>query len=265
MINITCIENNLYKDGSHLSYIILQPLNLGHGLSIGNSIRRTLLSEISGSAIKGVRINNIQSEFTETVGVKEDTVEILLNLKQVIIKQNFHQNFKKKVITGFLQVQGPIVVTAGMFKLPKNKVQILNPNQYICSVLTPTELFIEIDIDSGKGYSLVNYTNRYIKRKKFSDDKGSTLLIDAIFNPVKLVNYKIKLIYDSKGNLKEALHLEIFTNGSLTPYRSLLEAIKILLNVFVSLLAYSNLLKLNISINKNIQKDILNNSLEKEI
>lgn len=265
MINITCIENKVYKDGSQFSYMVLEPLNLGHGLSIGNSIRRTLLSDISGSAIKGVRINNIQSEFAEIVGIKEDTVEILLNLKQVVIKQNFHENVKKKIITGFLHVQGPIVVTAGMFKLPKNQIQILNPSQYICSVLTPTELFIEIDIDKGQGYSIINYNNRYIRRKKFINEKGSTLLIDAIFNPVKSVNYKIKLIYDSKGTIKEALHFEILTNGGSTPYRAVLESIKVLLNVFTSLLSYSNLLKLNISMKKNIKENILNNSLENEI
>jgi DNA-directed RNA polymerase subunit alpha len=261
MINITSIENKIYNDGSHFSYIIIEPLNLGHGISVGNSLRRTLLSDISGSAIKGVRINNVKSEFTEVVGVKEDTLEILLNLKEIVVKQNFHGNLRKSIITGFLQIQGPIVVTAGMFKLPKDKIQILNPNQYICSILTPTELFIEIDIDRGKGYSLINYSNRYIRRKKFNNEKGSTLLMDAIFNPIKVINYKTKLVYDSKGNIKEALHFEMLTNGALTPYRALLEASKILLNVFISLLAYSNLLKLNININQIIKEDIFTENI----
>lgn len=255
MININCIENKIHTDGSQFSYFIIQPLDIGNGLTLGNALRRSLLNDIYGSAIEGVRINNIKSEFTEIPGVKEDTLAVLMNIREIILKKNIIENLLEKKVSGFLHVHGPKVITAGMFNLPKNKIQILNPHQYICSILTPTELYIEIDIKTEKGYSIKNYNERYTRKKKFYFTKGSTLLLDTIFNPVKLANYKVKLIYDSNGNIKESLHLEILTNGTMTPYRAFLEANKILLNIVLPIFNTTNFLKLNSTIFKNYKEN----------
>lgn len=245
MVEITCVDEKIEQDGTHSSYFVIQPLELGHGITIGNALRRVLLADLYGSAIAGVRINNLKHEFSNISGVKEEPLEIVMNLKEIVFKKNFQTQFSKKRIRSFLHVKGPSVVTSGMFQLPKNQIKILNPKQYICSILTPSELYLEIDIDTDKGYRLVNYDETYLRRKKFADTKGGTILIDALFSPIKQANYKIKLIHDAFGNLKESLHYEIVTTGSISPYRALLEGNKILLNLFVPLLTANEFLNIN--------------------
>merc|ERR1711871_270654 len=215
------------------------------------------LSDLTGFSITGVRINDLKHEFSIVEGLREDILEILLNLKEVvfntsfIVKQKVPEKQKENKplnIRGFLQVKGPIIVTAGMFKLPKKHFKILNPNQYICAIVDDSELYMEIDIESGKGYKLTEEIRKKGEERKFSITKPSTLLIDAIFMPVKQVNYKIKMIHDSKGNIKESLILEILTNGSITPRRSLQESLKILMNLFYPLFVTENFIKVSSSL-----------------
>jgi DNA-directed RNA polymerase subunit alpha len=141
-----------------------------------------------------------------------------------------------------------------MFKLPKNHFKILNPNQYICTIVDDSELYMEIDIESGKGYKLTEELRRKGDERRFSITKPSTLLIDAIFMPVKRVNYKIKMIHDSKGNIKESLTIEIVTNGSITPRRSIHEALKILMNLFYPLFITENFLKVSTQLTQSLVK-----------
>jgi DNA-directed RNA polymerase subunit alpha len=151
---------------------------------------------------------------------------------------------------GYLNVKGPIIVTAGMFKLPKNLLKILNPNQYICTITDTSEFYLEIDIEKGKGYRLSDETRKKRVKEKIFNSKPTTILVDALFMPVKKVNYKIKLIHDTKGNIKESLMLEVYTNGSITPKRSLQEALKILMSLFYPLLITPNFLKISSEISK---------------
>ena len=197
-------------------------------------------------------------------------MEVLLNLKEVVfntsfaIKEEIETNLKNGRslnIRGFLQVKGPVVVTAGMFKLPKKHFKVLNPNQYICTIVDDSELYMEIDIQSGKGYLLTDEIQKKGEERKFSITKPSTLLIDAIFMPVKQVNYKIKMIHDSKGNIKESLILEILTNGSITPRRSLQESLKILMNLFILCLLQRISLKISSSLSPILLKKELNNKI----
>jgi DNA-directed RNA polymerase subunit alpha len=258
MVKINCVEEKIEQDGTHSSYFVIQPLEIGHGITIGNTLRRVLLADLYGSAIVGVRINDLKHEFSNIPGVKEEPLEIVMNLKEIIFKKNFQSQFSKKRIRSFLHVKGPIVVTAGMFQLPKNQIKILNPKQYICSILTPSELYLEIDIDTDKGFRLVNYEDTYLRRKKFADTKGGTILIDALFSPIKQANYKIKLIHDALGNLKESLHFEIVTNGTISPYRALLEGNKVLLNLFIPFLTTNEFLNVNetfIPFSNDLQKE----------
>jgi DNA-directed RNA polymerase subunit alpha len=237
MSTINCIETYIEKDFQHYGCFIIEPLNIGQGITLGNSLRRTLLSDLQGYAITGARINNLKHEFALVEGLREDILEILLNLKEIIFKNisSPEINNSGKIFKGFLNVKGPIIVTAGMFQLPKEVLSIVNPNQYICTIVNSSEFYLEIDIENGKGYKLVEENRKEKTEKVGSYIKPSTLFVDAIFMPIKKVNYKIKLIHDSKGNIKESLSIEIVTNGSITPKRSIYEALKIIIHLFSSL------------------------------
>ena len=252
MNKLACIENYIDKNKNHYGCFIIEPLELGQGITLGNTLRRTLLSDLTGFAVTGVRINNLKHEFSIVEGLREDILEILLNLKEVILKGSFSSKEKttRLVTKGFLNVKGPLIVTAGMFKLPKNMFKIINPNQYICTIIDDSELYLEIDIENGKGYKLADENFKYKVQEKILVNKPATLIIDALFVPIKKVNYKIKLIHDTQGNIKEYLTLEILTNGSITPQRSLQEAIKIIMNLFYNLVINQNFLILSSTLSK---------------
>jgi DNA-directed RNA polymerase subunit alpha len=248
MSTLTCIETYIDKNQNYYGNFVIEPLEIGQGITLGNALRRTILSDLSGYAISGVRINNLKHEFSMIEGLREDILEILLNLKEVIFKHSFalkdQSNFSK--IVGFLNVKGPIIVTAGMFNLPKDYFTIINPNLYLCTIIDNSELYIEIDIENGKGYKLSEETRKKQGQKNvFSSNQPSTLFVDALFMPIKKVNYKVKLIHDTKGNIKESLTIEILTNGSISPKRTIQEALKILLNLFSSLFLTPNFLSVS--------------------
>ena len=255
MSTLTCIETYIDKNQDHYGCFVIEPLEIGQGITLGNTLRRTLLSDLSGYAISGVRINNLKHEFSVIEGLREDVLEVILNLKEIIFKSGFSNNLEKREsVKAFLNVKGPIIVTAGLFQLPEKLIKIINPSQYICTIIDNSELYLEIDIENGKGYKLTEENRSQKTDRNISINKPSTLFIDAIFMPVKKVNYKIKLIHDTKGNIKESLVLEILTNGSLTPKRSLSEALKILINLFYSLFVTPTFLK----VSENIKREASN-------
>jgi DNA-directed RNA polymerase subunit alpha len=236
MSTLTCIESYIDRENNHYGCFVIEPLEIGQGITLGNALRRTLLSDLTGFSIVGVRINNLRHEFATIPGLREDILEILLNLKEIIFKTSFsyRENKFSTKLKGFLNIKGPMIITAGMFQLPKDILEIVNINQYIGTIVDTSELYIEIDIESGKGYRLTEESRRKNIEEKTSN-KPSTLVIDALFMPVKKANYKTKLIHDTKGNIKESLILEIWTNGSITPKRSIQEAMKVLMNLFYPL------------------------------
>lgn len=253
MPTLTCIENYIDENQSNYGNFIIEPLEIGQGITVGNAIRRTLLSDLSGFAITGVRINNLKHEFSTIQGLREDVLELLLNLKEIVFK---NYNFSKKEIynskiKGFLNIKGPVILTAGMFHLPKESLKITNPSHYIATIIDNSELYLEIDIENGKGYSLVEESRKKNIKYEISSMKPSTLYIDALFMPIKKVNYKIKLIHDTHGNIKESLNLEIWTNGSITAKRGLQEAMKILMNLFYSLFVNPEFLSVSSQLAKN--------------
>lgn len=235
---INPIEQYIDKENNFYGSFLIEPLESGQGITLGNALRRTLLSDISGFAITGVRINNLTHEFASVEGIREDILEILLNLKEIIfqpcLKSSMTEYTSKK--KAFLHIQGPCIVTAGLFFLPKNLLKIINPNQYICTIVNDSELYLELDIEKGFGYQLIEQKEKKSIADEIDQNKPITLRIDSTFVPIRNVNYKIKLIHDSKGHIKESLILEIITNGSITPKRSLQEAIKIIFDLFYPLL-----------------------------
>jgi DNA-directed RNA polymerase subunit alpha len=259
---LNCIESSIDKENNYYGCFLIEPLQTGQGITLGNALRRTLLSDLIGSAITGVRINNIKHEFAVIEGIREDVLEIILNLKQIIFKTSYIQkngNNEIGKLKGYLNVRGPLIVTAGMFFLPKNKLKIINPNQYICTLVDNSEFHLEIDVENGLGYKLTEENKKKKCEEKLYQSKPTTLLIDALFMPVKKVNYKIKLIHDTKGNIKESLCLEVLTNGSLTPKRAVHESIKILLSLFYPLLISPNFLQISTAIGEKIFKEQKNN------
>lgn len=252
MTNLTCIETYIDKEKNHYGCFVIEPLEIGQGITLGNAIRRTLLSDLTGFSIIGVRINNLKHEFATIPGLREDVLEIILNLKEIIFKTSSsfqHKNLPTK-LKGFLNVKGPIIITAGMFQLPENIIQILNINQYIGTIVDTSEFYLEIDIENGKGYKLTEETRKKNIQQKMTK-KPSTILVDALFMPIKKANYKTKLIHDTKGNIKESLIFEIWTNGSITPKRSIQEALKILLKLFYPLYITSDFMSVSSRLAKN--------------
>ena len=255
MSTLTCIETYIDKDQHHYGCFVIEPLEVGQGITLGNTLRRTLLSDLTGYGITGVRINNLKHEFSVIEGMREDVLEVILNLKEIIFKSCVITQFEKKnSFKAFLNVKGPMIITAGLFQLPEQLLKIINPSQYICTIVDNSEFYLEIDIESGKGYKLIEENRREKTDLQISSFKPATLFIDTIFMPIKKVNYKIKLIHDSKGNIKESLILEIRTNGSITPKRSLNEALKILMNLFYSLFITPTFLSLSNSLAEELKK-----------
>ena len=252
MTNLTCFETYIDKEKNHYGCFVIEPLEIGQGITLGNAIRRTLLSDLTGFSIIGVRINNLKHEFATIPGLREDILEIILNLKEIIFKTSasFQDKNLPAKLKGFLNIKGPVIITAGMFQLPENIIQILNINQYIGTIVDTSEFYLEIDIENGKGYKLTEETRKKNIQEKMTK-KASTILVDALFMPVKKANYKTKLIHDTKGNIKESLIFEIWTNGSITPKRSIQEALKILLKLFYPLYINSDFLSVSSRLAKN--------------
>jgi DNA-directed RNA polymerase subunit alpha len=253
MSTLTCIETYVDKNQNYYGNFLIEPLEIGQGITLGNALRRTILSDLSGYAVSGVRINNLKHEFSMIEGLREDVLELLLNLKEIIFKPSFFlkEQQKSEKIFSYLHVKGPVIITAGMLNLPKNYLTILNPHLYLCTLVDNSEFYLEIELEKGKGYKLSEEIRKEQNElSTYSLKNPSTLFIDALYTPVNKVNYKVKLIHDTQGNIKESLTIEIYTNGSITPKRAIHEAMKILLNLFSSLFIESNFL----NVSKNFSK-----------
>lgn len=234
---ISCIQSTKENPTNESSLFAIEPLEVGHGITLGNALRRTLLSDLTGYAITAFRINNLQHEFAVLPSLREDSMEIMLNLKQVVFKglSNLHKNYPKK-LRAVIAIKGPVVVTASKLLLPYPYLTILNPNQYICTIVDNSTLYLEIDIEQGKAYKLAQQNRRNYPSHKVQGKGGKSFVTDSLFSPIKNVNYKIKLIHDTKGNIKESLLFEITTNGSISPKRAFQESSKLLLELFAPLL-----------------------------
>jgi DNA-directed RNA polymerase subunit alpha len=215
---IECVESKNDSARDQYGKFILQPLDQGQGITVGNALRRVLLSDLEGSAIVAVRIAGINHEFSTIPGVREDVLEILLNLKEVVLK-----SYTKEPSIGRLRVQGPSIITASNFELPPD-VEVIDTDQYIATICNNNILEMEFRIEPGKGYQIV---------EKFMDDTSIDFLqVDAIFMPVKKVNYFVEEIRYDQSTLKDKLTLEIWTNGSLSPEEAIGQSSTILTNLF---------------------------------
>ena len=215
---IECVESISDTPRDHYGKFIIEPLDQGQGITIGNALRRVLLSDIQGSAITAVRIASVNHEFSTIPGVREDVLEILLNLKEVVLKYS-----GRDPIIGRLRVQGPMIVTSSNFEL-SSEVKIIDPKQYVATICNNNVLEMEFKIGNGKGYQIVEKGNEDLSR--------DFLQVDSIFMPVKKVSYSIEEIRYDQHSIKDRLTIEVWTNGSISPQEAIGEGSIILTNLF---------------------------------
>ncbi|MFM2207690.1 MAG: hypothetical protein RL213_1665 [Bacteroidota bacterium] len=200
-----------------------RPLEPGYGITIGNSLRRILLSSLEGFAITSVRISGVDHEFSAIKGVVEDVTEIILNLKQVRFKQQIQGTDTEKVT---VTVSGKSQFTAGDISKFTTAFQVLNPDLVICNMESNVRLTMDIQINKGRGYvpSEENKTN--------SAPVG-TIFVDSIYTPIRNVKYAVENYRVEQKTDYEKLVLEIATDGSIHPKDALKEAAEILIHHFM--------------------------------
>jgi DNA-directed RNA polymerase subunit alpha len=220
--NIECLE---VDNANNYAKFVCQPLERGYGVTIGNSLRRILLSSLPGCAITGVKIDGVLHEFSTIPNVVEDVPEIIVNLKGVRLK--FDKNEEKNLRIDF---KGEGEVTAGDI-ITDGTVEVLNPDLHIATVADGGHLKIEMTADMGRGY------NSAEKNKK-PDQDVAMLPIDSIYTPVKKVNYQVENTRVGQMVDYDKLVIEVWTDGSLKAYEALSLAAKVLtghLELFIDL------------------------------
>lgn len=220
--NIKCLEAD---DANNYAKFVCEPLERGYGITIGNSLRRILLSSLPGSAITSVKIEGVLHEFTTVPNVVEDVPEIIINLKNVRLKLD--KNEQKTLRINF---NGAGEVTAGDIETV-GTVEVLNPDLHIATVSEGGHLVIDMTAEMGRGYNTAE------KNKKPEQAIG-VLPIDSIYTPVKKVNYSVENTRVGQMVDYDKLTIEVWTDGSLKPYEALSIAAKVMtghLELFIDL------------------------------
>ena len=220
--NIECLE---VDNANNYAKFVCEPLERGYGMTIGNSLRRILLSSLPGAAITSIKIEGVVHEFSTIPNVVEDVPEIIVNLKNVRLK--LHDNEEKTIRIDF---KGEGEVTAADI-ITDSTIEVLNPEIHIATVAEKGSLQIEMTVDKGRGYNTAE------KNKKQNQAIG-VLPIDSIFTPVKKVNYAVENTRVGQMVDYDKLTIEVWTDGSLKPYEALSLAAKVMtehLNLFIDL------------------------------
>lgn len=200
-----------------------RPLEPGFGVTIGNALRRILLSSLEGYAITSIRFSGVSHEFSTIKGVVEDVTEIILNLKQVRFKKTGEQGDNEKI---FVVINGQDTFTAGDISKFSNNFTVLNPDLVICNMEESVTIELELSVAKGRGY--VN-----AEENKVTDGPLGFIAIDSIFTPIKNVKYTIENYRVEQKTDYEKLLLDISTDGSIHPEDALKEAARILIQHFM--------------------------------
>jgi DNA-directed RNA polymerase subunit alpha len=247
--NIKCLE---IDNDSNYSKFVCEPLERGYGITIGNSLRRILLSSLPGSAITSVKIEGVLHEFSTIPNVVEDVPEIIINLKNVRLKLD-----KNEEKTLRIDVKEPGEVKAGDI-ITDGTVEILNPDLHIATVSEGGTLKMELTADMGRGY------NNAEKNKK-PDQAIGVLPIDSIYTPVKKVNYSVENTRVGQRVDYDKLTIEVWTDGSLKPYEALSLAAKVMtghLELFIDLSETAKNTQVMIEKEENKKERVLEMSIE---
>jgi len=213
----------MIQSDEHEGQFEFRPLEPGYGITVGNALRRILLSSLEGFAIASVRIEGVDHEFSTIKGVVEDMTEIVLNLKQVRFKQQIEDTDNETVV---ISVSGQDKFTAGDIGKFTSAFQVLNPDLVICNMEPSVKLDIEISIIKGRGYVPA-------EENKISGVPFGTIFIDSIFTPIKNVKYNVENFRVEQKTDYEKLVLEIRTDGAIHPKDALKESAKILIHHFM--------------------------------
>ena len=213
-----------YIKDSHYGKFELEPLERGFGTTLGNALRRVMLSSLPGDAITSVKIDGVAHEFQKIDGVVEDVTAIVLNLKSIVIKN--HAKDENKIIR--LTKNTPGVVTAGDIEKDAD-IEILNPDQVIATLVEGGSLNMEMTIGSGRGYVVADDNKKLLQNDK---TKVGAIAIDSLYSPVERINYEVETARVGQNNNFDKLILEVWTNGSITPEEALALAARILIEHF---------------------------------
>ncbi len=220
------IETEIIGDNGEYGRFVADPLERGYGLTLGNSLRRILLSSLPGCAVVAAKINDVPHEFTTLEGVKEDVTEIILNIKGIIPK--LYCDEQKTV---YVEAKGPCVVTAGDIKADSD-VEILNPDHVLATLGEGAVLNLELIVDHGRGYVSAE------KNKEYTENQTNMLAVDSDFSPVTKVNYKVENTRVGQITDFDKLTLEVWTNAVISASDAVSLAAKVMnehLSLFIDL------------------------------
>lgn len=219
--NIECTQ----LTGNYGKFVVT-PLERGYGTTLGNSLRRILLSSLPGAAATSVKIDGVQHEFSTIPGVKEDVTEIILNIKKLSLK--LHSELPKTV---YIEAKGACEVTAGDIKTDAD-VEIFNPDLHIATLNEDANLYMEITLSSGRGYVSAE------RNKQYMQPPVGVIAIDSIYTPITKVNYSVENTRVGQYIDRETLSVEVWTNGTIKPDEAIGLSAKVmndLLKLFIDL------------------------------
>ena len=207
-----------YVENNNYGKFVLEPLERGFGLTIGNALRRILLSSLPGDAITSVRIDGVMHEFQTIDGIIEDVTTIVLNLKKIVVKKNTDEQVTVKV-----SAKGEGTLTAGAL-VTDGTIEVINPDQEICTLAEGGKIDMELTIGRGRGYIVADEVKEVL-----GDVKVGTIAVDALYSPIERVNYEVEKARVGHNNNYDKLILEVWTDGSLAPQEAVKEAASILM------------------------------------
>ncbi len=211
-----------YIESSNYGKFVIEPLERGFGTTLGNALRRVMLSSLPGDAITSVKIDGVAHEFQKIDGVIEDVTAIVLNLKSIVLK-NYAKD-DSKILRLKADKEG--VVRASDIEKDAD-IEILNPDQVIATLAEGGKLNMEMTIGSGRGYVRADDN-----KKLFTDKKAGVIAIDSLYSPIERINYEVEDARVGQNNNYDKLILEVWTNGSITPEESIALASRILIEHF---------------------------------
>ena len=219
------IECEEVRAENSYSRFVVEPLERGFGQTLGNSLRRVLLSSLTGAAVSSVKIEGVQHEFSTVPGVREDVTELILNIKGLALRMH---GYETKTV--YIDAKGPCEVTAADIRVDE-EVEIINPEMHIATLNEDAHLEMQLTVEKGHGYVSAD------KNKKMGAPVG-TIPVDSIFTPVKKVNYTVTDTRVGQQTDYDKLTLEMWTNGTVKPEQAVSDAARILteqLSLFVGL------------------------------
>ncbi len=222
-LKIKCVNTTTSSDGSQYGKFVIEPLERGFGTTVGNSLRRVLLSSLEGTAVTSARIEGITHEYTAIPGVLEDVIDVMLNLKGLVVKTESKESQHLRI-----DVDKPGPVLASDIQLPAG-VKVVNPDWLICTVADGGSFHADIIVDTGKGY---------VPHDVPRDAKDATidmLPIDATFMPIKRVSYNVESARVGDALDFDKLTLEIWSNGSIDVQNALSQASNLLIEHFMQI------------------------------